>query len=140
MLSHCNSRSCNRAESGGVGIRILWIAASLIVVAAAIFWFLDKGQRNQEVLNRKAVEISEYGLFVALDRLKGNPSWVEGLPRTEYENGWYAVSVRRQEGKDTTILIVEAVGHAGQVARRQGCILRLEKRNSDSVWVRQSIK
>jgi hypothetical protein len=129
-----------RGSGGGVGIRILWILATLVVVAAAIFWFLDKGQENQEILNRKAVEIGEYGLLMALDRLKDSPSWCEGLPRTEYENGWYSVSVRRQEGKDTTILIVEAVGHAGQVARKQGCVLRLEAKNSDSVWVRQSIK
>jgi hypothetical protein len=135
-----NALGYDSTESGGVGLRIIWIAATLVVVAAAILWFLDKGQENQEILNRKAVEISEYGLLMALDRVKDSPSWCEGLARTDYENGWYAVSVRRQDGKDTTFLVVESVGHAGQVARKQGCILRLEKKNNDSVWVRQSIR
>jgi hypothetical protein len=129
-----------RSQRGGVGIRILWIAVSVAVVALAIFWFLNKGQQDQEIINRKAVEISEYGLLMALDRLKDSPSWCEGLPKTEYESGWYTVSVRRQAGKDTTFLVVDAVGHAGPVARKQGCILRLEKSGNDSVWVRQSIK
>jgi hypothetical protein len=127
-------------ERGGVGIRILLIAATVAAVALAIFWFLDKGQQDQEVLNRKAVETGEYGLLMALQRLKDNPSWCEGLDRTEYESGWYTVSVKRQAGQDTTFLVVESVGHAGQVARKQGCILRLEKNGSDSVWVRQSIR
>jgi hypothetical protein len=129
-----------RNELGGVGIRILWIAITVAIVAAAIFWFLNKGQQDQEVFNRKAVEISEYGMLMALDRLKDSPSWCDGLPKTEYEGGWYTVTVRRQAGKDTTFLVVDATGHAGPVARKQGCILRLEKNGNDSVWVRQSIK
>jgi hypothetical protein len=134
------STGIGSTDRGGVGIRILWIAATLIVVAAAIFWFLDKGQKNQEVLGRKAVEISEYGLLMALDRLKDSPSWYSGLPKTDYETGWYTATVRRQASSDTTFLVVEAVGHAGPVARRQGCVLRLEKNGNDSIWVRQSIK
>ena len=129
-----------RSERGGVGLRVLWIAATLVAVAAAIFWFLDKGQKNQEVLDRKAVEISEYGLLMSLQRLKDSPSWCSGLPKTEYETGWYTATVKRQASNDTTFLVVEAVGHAGPVARKQGCILRLEKNGNDSVWVRQSIK
>ena len=128
------------ADFGGVGIRLLWIGATLVVVALAIFWFLDRGQKNQEVLDRKAVEISEYGLLMALQRLKDSPSWCDSLPRAEYESGWYTAAVKRQANNDTTFLVVEAVGHAGPVARTQGCKLRLEKRGNDSIWVRQSIK
>jgi hypothetical protein len=130
----------DRTERGGVGIRVLWIAATLVMVALAIFWFLDKGQKNQEVLDRKAVEISEYGLLMALQRLKDSPSWCDALQKTEYESGWFTVAVKRQASNDTAFLVVEAVGHAGPVARKQGCVLRLEKNGNDSVWVRQSIK
>ena len=137
-MQHSFGFGCS--ERGGVGIRILWIAATLVVVAAAIFWFLDKGQKNQEVLDRKAIEISEYGLLMALERLKDSPSWCSGLQKTEYETGWYTATVKRQPDKDTTFLVVEAVGHAGPVARKQGCVLRLEITGNDSVWVRQSIK
>jgi hypothetical protein len=137
MLPH---KASGRNQHGGVGLRIIWLAATLVVVAAAIFWFLDKGQKNQEVLNRKAVEISEYGLLMALDRLKDSPSWSAGLPKTEYETGWYTVTVKGQASQDTTFLVVESVGHAGPVARKQGCVLRLAKNNNDSVWVRKGIK
>ncbi len=139
MCFRCSSVP-RSGETGGVGVRILWIAVSVAVVALAIFWFLNKGQHDQETFSRKAVEIGEYGLLMALDRLKDSPSWCAGLPKTEYESGWYSVTVRRQAVKDTTFLIVDAAGHAGPVARSQGCILRLEKTGNDSVWVRQSIK
>jgi hypothetical protein len=129
-----------RAARGGIGVRIVYIVATLAVVAGAIFWVLDTRQKDQEKLNRKATEISEYGLLAALGRLKDNPSWQEGIARTEYEDGWYATTVQRQTKQDTSLLVVEATGHRGSVTKKQQCVLRLVVSGRDSVWIRQSMK
>jgi len=128
------------AQNGGVKLQIVWLAATLIVVGAAIFWFLDRGQQSQEVLNRKATEIGEYGLLMALDRLKDNPSLTREIAKTEYEGGWFSASLKRLASNDTIFLAVEAIGHAGSVSRKQGCVLRLEIKGADSIWIRQSVK
>jgi hypothetical protein len=129
-----------RAERGGIGVRIVYIVATLAVVAGAIFWVLDTRQKDQEKLNRKATEISEYGLLGALGQLKDNPSWQEGIKRTVYENGWYSTTVQRQTKQDTSLLVVEATGHIGSVTKKQQCVLRLVVSGKDSVWIRQSMK
>ncbi len=128
------------SQYGGVALRILWIAATLVIVSIAIYWFLDKGQQNQEVLNRKATEISEYGLLIALERLKDNPSRTSEIAKTEYEGGWYTATLKRLSSNDTVFLAVESIGHAGSVSKKQACTLRLEINGADSVWIRQSIK
>jgi hypothetical protein len=125
---------------GGVGGRIVLIVATLAVVASAIFWFLDSRQKNLEVLNRKAVEIGEYGLMQALAHVKDNPSWTGNLPRTDYEGGWFAATVKSRMNADTAFLEVESAGHIGSVSRKQECTLRLFVTSGDSVWVQQSIK
>jgi hypothetical protein len=125
---------------GGVGVRIVLIGATLAVVGAAIFWFLDSRQKNLEVLNRKAVEIGDYGLLQALARVKDNPSWTGKMPQTDYEGGWYAATAKSRMNADTAFLDVESVGHIGSISRKQECTLRLFMNASDSIWVRQSIK
>jgi type II secretory pathway component PulK len=127
-------------QQGGVGARIIMIVATLAVVAAAIFWFLDSRQKNQEILNRKAVEISELGLLQALARLKENPSWTGTLPKTDCEGGWYTAKAVSSKSADATFLKVEVLGHIGSVVRKQECVLRLTVTGNDSLWVRQVVK
>jgi hypothetical protein len=127
-------------QRGGVGARIIIMIASLAVVAAAIFWFLDSRQANQETLNRKAVEISEFGLLQALARLKENPSWIGTLPQTDYESGWYTATAVSRKSADTTFIEVVSQGHIGSVSRKQDCVLRLVVTGNDSLWVRQGVK
>jgi hypothetical protein len=127
-------------QNGGVVIRIVLITVTLVLVAVAIFWFLQKGQEEQERLDRKAVEIGEYGLLMALDKIRTIPSWCEPIGKTEYENGWYEVNVDRKVTHDTTFLFVESLGHMGALTKKQECILRLEVNGPDSAWVRQTIR
>jgi hypothetical protein len=127
-------------QRGGVGARILMIVATLAVVAAAIFWLLDKGQKDQGVFNRKAMEISEFGLLQALACLKDKPSWTGALQKTDYEGGWYTAAATSRKNLDTSFLDVESVGRIGPVSRKQQCVLRLVVSGNDSIWVRQSIK
>ncbi len=135
MFALSQQRFPNRQE-GGLGLRIVMIVVSLAVVAAAISVFLVRGQSDQEVLNRKASEICEYGLLQTLAHLKEHPSWAGKLPRADYEGGWYTSSAKIRRSADTSYLDVESTGHIGSVSRKQGCMLRL----TDSGWVRQSIR
>jgi hypothetical protein len=127
-------------QQGGVGARIIMIVATLAVVAAAIFLFLNSRQSDQETLNRKAVEISEFGLLQALARVKENPSWAGTLPKADYEGGWYAATVASRRIADTTFLDVVSQAHIGSVSHKQECMLRLSVTGKDSLWVRQGVK
>lgn len=127
-------------QLGGVGARVIMLVATLAVVAAAIFWFLDSRQTNQETLNRKAVEISEFGLLQALAHLKENPSWTGTLPQTDYEGGWYSAAAVSRKSADTTFLEVASQGHIGSVSRKQDCVLRLAVTGNESLWVRLGVK
>ena len=125
---------------GGVGTRILLIIATLAVVAVSIFWFLNSRQSDQETLNRKAVEISEYGLLQALAYIKENPSWTGTLPRTDYDGGWYSATAARRKTADTALLDIVSQAHIGAVLYKQECVLRLSVAGNDSQWVRQGVK
>lgn len=127
-------------QQGGVGARIIMIVATLAVVAVAIFLFLNGRQSNQETLNRKAVEISEFGLLQALARVKENPSWTGTLPQTNYEGGWYTATAVTRKKADTTFLDVVSHAYIGTISYRQECVLRLSVTGNDSLWVRQGVK
>lgn len=129
-----------RDQNGGVVVRVIFITVSLILVAVAIFWFLQKGLEEQERQDRKAVEISEYGLLMALDKIRTVPSWCEHIGKTEYESGWYEVNIDRKVIHDTTFLFVESLGSMGALTKKQECMLRLEVNGSDSAWVRQTVR
>jgi len=112
----------------------------LALVTLSIFWLLDRNQKDIARHDRKAMEISEYGLLMALDRVRTYPSWTGGIDKTEFEGGAYAVKSERRVIHDTTFLILEAQGFIGTMSRSQKCILRLSIAGSDSTWVRQSIQ
>jgi hypothetical protein len=123
---------------GGVGIRILWIAASLFIIAGAVVWLVNNQQKNEERFFRKAQEISEYGLMAVMQKLGETPSWVGDCPKVPYEDGWYAAKVSRYKDGDTVFLRVESVGHIGPVFKKQQCVMRLSIINGDSAWIRTS--
>lgn len=130
----------SKGEKGGVGIRIIIIVATLAIVATAIFLFLNSRQKDQEMYNRKATEISDYGLQQVFEQLKNRPSWTGNIPQTEYEDGWFTAKAKRKKSTDASILEVESVGRIGSVSRKQECVLRLTVNGRDSIWVRQNIK
>ena len=123
---------------GGVGIRVLWIAASLFIIAGAVVWLVNNQQKNEERFFRKALEISEYGLLAVMQKLGETPSWVGDFPKAPYEDGWYTAKVSRYTSGDTVFLRVESVGHIGPVSKKQQCLLRLSIVNGDSAWIRTS--
>lgn len=123
---------------GGVGIRVLWIVASLFIIAGAVVWLVNNQQKNEERFFRKALEISEYGLMAVMQKLGEKPSWAGDCPKTPCEDGWYTAKVLRYTSGDTVFLRVESIGHIGPVSKKQQCVLRLSIVKGDSAWIRTS--
>ena len=127
-------------EPGGVGIRVVWILASLLLIAGAVVWLANNQQKNEERSGRKALEISEFGLMACLQNLGEKPSWTGETPKTPYDDGWYCVKASRYASGDTVMLRVESVGHFGPISKKQHCALRLSIVNKDSVWARVGVQ
>jgi len=127
-------------EPGGVGIRVVWILASLLLIAGAIVWLANNQQKNEERSGRKALEISEFGLMACLQNLGEKPSWTGETPKTPYDDGWYCVKASRYVNGDTVMLRVESAGHFGPISKKQQCALRLSVVKGDSVWTRMGAR
>ncbi len=126
--------------AGGVYLRIIVCIATLILVGAFIAVVLRTFEQRKLENDRKALAISEYGLFVALQKIKDSPSWNEGIPREPYDGGEYEVSVEKKIQADTLLLNIKSMGKMGSVEKMKECTLRLEIKENDSVWVQQSMQ
>ena len=122
-------------------LRVVWILASLLLIAGAIVWLANNQQKNEErVQAEKALEISEFGLMACLQNLGEKPSWTGETPKTPYDDGWYCVKASRYVNGDTVMLRVESAGHFGPISKKQQCALRLSVVKGDSVWTRMGAR
>jgi hypothetical protein len=123
MSSDCSTASPRTIDllgtGGGVRIRILVALLTLIAVGTMLGLVLKNHQRTLRINHRKAQEVSDFGLQQAMMRLHGNPDWNEGIPRTEYDGGWFEVSLARRNSGDTLFLTVAVTGGSGSVVRNQ---------------------
>ena len=131
--------AAKRSERGGVGVSVILVAVTLIVMGVLIAFMLQNYRRQQEEHFRKAVRISEYGLQTALNRLNAEPSWNKGIEKTPYDDGWYAVSLRRFSRQDTLMLEIKSEGHRGTSSDVKECLLAFIRANGDSGWVPRDI-
>jgi hypothetical protein len=128
-----------RGVHGGLLVHSLVTVFTLLALAAVIFAVARTHQRNQTIHRRKALQICEDGLMVALQRLSEEPSWREGISRTEHGDGWYEVSVGTAPADSASRIRVVARGSCGRATRQQQCILELTAEDGDSVWVQMEL-
>jgi hypothetical protein len=126
-------------QRGGVGIRVIFAIATLVVIGAAIGFFLYDSQQQLKENHRKAGRISEYGLQTALEEVISHPSWRNGFEKEPYDDGWYSVSLRTQTRNDSIFLNIVSEGHIKNAADTRECLLALTVENGDSIWVQQSM-
>jgi hypothetical protein len=131
-----NEMKCQR---GGVVLRIIIASITLVVIGGLIFILLHNYQQKQQIYHRKALSISEYGLFQALQKIGEEPSWTKGIEKTPYEDGWYRVETNQFLSGDTIFLAVRSEGHIKSITDTKECVLRLEMSSGDSVWIRHSM-
>lgn len=126
--------------SGGVILRSVIAVVTLAVIGTAIIFILKNYGQKQDVLHRKAIAISEYGLLVALQKIRVSPDESVVLEKTVYDDGWFRVQQKKYEKRDTLFLRIVAEGHAGSVVERRECVLSLDKTAANTRWVRQSMR
>jgi hypothetical protein len=122
--------------SGGVVMRILIVAATLLLISISAVFIL-KSYRNKEEINvRKVMAISEYGLLHAMQMLSERPTWRDGFDHIEYEQGWYSVAIQSESRGDSLFLNVTSKGHIGSVVDQRSVKLIGIINGQDTLWNR----
>ena len=127
------------SETGGVILRIVIALMTLIVIGGAIYGVLYSRLQDQQTYHRKALEVSEYGLMLALEQLHNEPSWRAGFEKTPYDEGWYKVTVKEREENGKILLEITSLGTMRSSTNTKVCVLSREKSAPDSSWVRESL-
>jgi hypothetical protein len=123
-------------NSGGVVMRILIVAATLLLITVSALLIL-KSYRNKEEINvRKVMAISEYGLLHAMQMLSERPTWRDGFDHIEYEQGWYSVILNSESSGDSLFLNVTSKGHIGAVVDQRTVKLIGIINGQDTIWNR----
>jgi hypothetical protein len=128
------------SSRGGVAVRVLVVVFTLTILGGAIYLLLRQVDQKQQVDQRNALAISEYGLMAALQQLHENPSKTADIPKTPYNEGWYSVTMRTHSLGDTLFLTLSSRGKSGTVTERREYTLRRAITESDTVWVRERMQ
>ena len=135
-----DSQECrsSRRQQGGVGVRIVLAVSSLAVLIGVVLIVIGNYQHEQQAHHRRAAQVSEYGLLQGLQLLQENREWRGPIDHSEYQDGWYSVTVKPGDSAGVALLTLTAEGHSGSSVRRQICVL--SHTPAETVWVQQSIK
>jgi len=126
---------------GGVKLRVLVCAVSLVALAGAIVALLQTFESRKADDHRKAVLLSEYGLQEAFNKLRESSyEWDAGFKDEPYEDGAFSVAVARDSRGDTLYLKIRSTGVMGSVTQTKECTLRREISEEDTNWVNEGIR
>lgn len=127
---------------GGIRSRVTFVIITLVVIGSVLFLFLE----NQRKLNRynyeKAIMISEYGFQQAMQRIYmqlNNNMEIEGIEKTEYDEGWYEVEFSSSRKDSILTLVVRSKGRCGKqsVVKKESIPLVRSFKDKDSIWIRR---
>jgi hypothetical protein len=130
----------NARSRGGI---VLWVSVVIITLACvtgAVFWLLQSQSQQQKMSHRKADEISDYGLIVALDTINKNPSWTGPINKTPYDGGVYEVTLSRITDADSILVNIEARGTFGSQTQKKHCVLVRASADSSGPWTRRELE
>jgi len=126
--------------SGGVVLRVIICAVSLLVAGALIAVTLKSFESKKAEDYRMALAISEYGLQAAFEMIAKSSGWTEGFSKEPYEGGVFDVELERQTRDGMVYLKIKSTGIMGSVIQTKECTLRLEMSENDSVWINEGIR
>ncbi|MBD3420343.1 MAG: hypothetical protein GF398_09530 [Chitinivibrionales bacterium] len=126
--------------AGGVTVRIIWIAATFLLVAFVLFALISRLQQRQQINHRKAIQIAEYGLQTALQQFYKDPQPHLQIGRTAHRDGWYTVTAQRSSKGDSTLMHFKSTGRVGGISRTKVCVLVRKVTESDTQWTRKYIR
>lgn len=133
------------SSTGGIPFRILLVVLTLLIVGGSLYVLLEKQKEESAIDHRKATELSDYGLqqFMEqiLEKLQANKS-IEGIKKTDYNGGWYRVTVTASRSDSVLTLAIESEGCSGKqtVARNEKITLYRSVVDGDSLWIPQALR
>ena len=127
-------------DQGHIAIRVIISTVTLLLIAAAIYFLLHFQQKTHQRDIRKAQEISEFGLFSALQKLQENPHHTAMIPATSYNDGTYSAVFALENLRDTAVLTITATGSYGAVTQTKKCVLVNYYANGDTAWINRSMQ
>lgn len=130
-----NNIACMLNEYGGIVIRSIIVLLTLLIVGISIFGLLNNVGKKQQIYHRKALAVSEYGLMKAMQKVKTGMFEFVDVPKTECDEGWYSISFKKFEKKDTVFLLIISRGFFGSTSETRECTLRLDKCDTVPTWV-----
>lgn len=128
---------------GGVSFRIILVAATLCLIGGSMFFIIDKQNKKSKTNHRKAIELSDYGFQFVMEReslqLSKDPSKIKGVERTEYNNGWYKVSITTTLVDSLYKIDIESKGTSGAqtVIQKKKITLKKLVDTDEIVWIPQ---
>ncbi|MDD5675288.1 MAG: hypothetical protein PHC61_14050 [Chitinivibrionales bacterium] len=134
-----HARWCYNSR-GKIALWVCIAALTLIIMVGAIVGLLREQARHLETGNRKAVEISEYGLFLALDKINEDPAWSGPIPKTEYEGGAYSVSISKERSKDSISMTIISTGVFGSQTKKKQCVLARAAADTGAHWTKRELE
>jgi uncharacterized membrane protein YraQ (UPF0718 family) len=122
-------------QQGGVIFRVIVAFTTLVVIGVLIYVLIQNYQQNSQEYHRKAIELSEYGMLLTLQKINEKPSWKEGYKKTSYESGFFSVEMRPYLQDQTLYMTIISRGYMSTVTEERQIVLRLQVEGTDSSWV-----
>ncbi|GBU23068.1 hypothetical protein R80B4_02982 [Fibrobacteres bacterium R8-0-B4] len=155
-----NKAAGARGVSGGVALRLVLCAVSLLVLGVAIAAFMSTFKERKADDYNKAERMRDDGFLEAFSRLNpdgsqdfgglreafarvsGKPGLSEEFKGEPDEDGAsFSVVFKRENRGDTSLFKIVSTGSSGSVKQVQECTFRLEvTEENDSVWVNEGIR
>lgn len=126
-------------QDGGVIFRIISAFTTLLLIGVLLYSLIQSYQQKGGEYHRKAIELSEYGMLLTLQKINSDPSWGEGFKETAYENGSYCVEMRKHFNDDTIFMTIISKGQICSVTEERQIVLRLQVTSGDSSWIPNGI-
>lgn len=127
------------AQHGGIVFRVIIAFTTLLLIGAALYSIIMNYQENGQEYHRKAIEISEYGMLLSLQKINEKPSWRDGFKKTEYENGFFTVELHPHYHGQTLYMTIISRGELKSVVEERQIQLMLQVTGADSSWVPQTM-
>ncbi len=139
-IKKADEEKANYLQHGGVIFRIIAAFTTLIIIGALIYSLIQDYQQNGQEYHRKAIELSEYGMLLTLQKINEKPSWREGYKKTSYENGFFSVELRPYLQDQTLYMTIVSRGYMNSVTEERQIVLMLQVEGKDSTWIPQQMR
>ncbi len=123
------------SQNGGIIFRIVIAFTTLFLIGVVIYSLVQNYQQNGQEYHRKAIELSEYGMLLTLQKINEEPSWRSGFKKTNYENGTFTVDMRPRLQDNTLFMTIVSRGQINSVIEERQIVLKLQITADDSSWI-----